>query len=506
MPTKVASAVPKEPQSSRLVSVPTDVRTDHLNLGYLPSKPQLSIKQAVALSMLAPYNFTITYQEGRINPADPLSRRSDHNEPGQVQKARQATLPNFQARFVGVIRERHTRCAEIAPLMRVALAHADGALTLQEALLQAQEKDEFVTGGKWARSGSAKTSEGLAVLLWHRDKSTGLLMKGEQIYVPPIVRGEVMRVCHDSPSAGHLGKARTTARIAASYTWKGIKQDVKQYCRSCHICQTSKVARQPPYGPLQPLPVPNQPFEEITMDFVTDLPPVDDRIGGYYDSILVTVDRLTKWTEYIPCSKRVDGAQLGRIFLERIYSRFGSPKGIVSDRGTVFTSGWWQTFCEYVDVERRLSVAYHPQTDGQTERMNRVLEQYLRSYCSKEQDDWEWRHPLAQSAYNTSVHAVTRMTPAKMLLGYEPRTPANDVGLISEADVDALERVQRMEDDRQKAKTLLMAAQEYNKRRYDKKVTPHVFRVDDWVMLRTEMLITPTDRADPGSTLQESFI
>jgi transposase InsO family protein len=520
--------------------VPTDVRTDHLNLQHLPAKPQLSIKQAVALSMLAPYHFTITWRPGKTNPADPLSRRADHYVPGEVENARQAVLPAFQERFV----EGHPDGARTAPkgslnhtrttheprpvptapggdtvrvvnvaaiMMTLRLApieaeerpleegHVAPEMTLNEALLQEQQEDPFVKGGTWARKIPAYTNEGQAVPLWHVDPDTKLLMKGDQVYAPPLMRGEVLDLCHDTLGTGHMGKARTKARVQARFIWKGVKKDVERYVRLCHTCQTTKVNRQLPYGPLQPLPVPERPFDEITMDFITDLPPVSDGRGDYLDCILVVVDRFTKWVEYMPCNKRVDGAQLARLFLDRIYSRFGAPKGIVSDRGTVFTSKWWGAFCKYLDIKRRLSVAYHPQTDGQTERMNQVLEQYLRSYCSKEQDDWEWRLPLAQSAYNTSVHAVTQMTPAKALLGFEPRTPANDAGLLDETDVDGLDRIHRMEDDRALARTLLLEAQEYSKQRYDKGVTPHEFAEKQWVMLRTDhiKLKRPSKKLSP---------
>jgi hypothetical protein len=500
--------------------VPTDVRTDHLNLQHLPAKPQLSIKQAVALSMLAPYNFTITWRPGKTNPADPLSRRADHYVPGEVENARQAVLPGFQKRFqegkpesaqtrhVGSL-ALHKGCLMVAQVLNVAAVRARLAtgsvymapvsssqrqgnsqqLPLEEALLQEQQVDPWVRGGTWARQDLPIKDGQRAEPLWKVDPETKLLMKGAQIYVPPLLRGEVLRLCHDNPSAGHGGKARTMSRVRARYFWKGVKKDVEQYVRFCHICQTTKVVRQLPYGPLQPLPVPSYPFEEISMDFITDLPPLSDGRGGYVDSILVIVDRLTKWVEYIPCSKRVDGAELARLFVDRIYSRFGAPRGIVSDRGSVFTSKWWGAFCDYLEVKRRLSVAYHPQTDGQTERMNQVLEQYLRSYCAKEQDDWEWRLPLAQVAYNSSEHAVTKMSPAEALLGYKLRTPANVVGLgVTEAagDCDVQDRISKMEDDRALAKTLLLEAQEYSRKRYDEGITPHPFKEKDWVMLRTD--------------------
>ena len=144
--------------------------------------------------------------------------------------------------------------------------------------------------------------------------------------------------------------------------------------------------RHRPYGEMQPLPFPQGPFQELSMDFITDLPP-SNRNGSVYDAVLVVVDRYTKMSRYIPCKKTCTAEKLVTLFYEEVICRYGVPNGIVSDRGSVFTSGYWSSFCYEAHVKRRLSTAFHPQTDGQTERQNQTLEQYLRCYCSEHQSD-----------------------------------------------------------------------------------------------------------------------
>lgn len=143
--------------------------------------------------------------------------------------------------------------------------------------------------------------------------------------------------------------------------------------------------------------------------------------GKEYDSILVIVDRFTKLALYIPVTKKITAAELAEIFMVHVFRRFGAPAGMTSDRGSVFTSAFWLTFCWYLGVRRRLSTAFHPQTDGQTENMNQTLEHYLRCYYNYQQNDWTRKLSLAEFTYNSSRHSTTGLTPFFALMGYHPR-------------------------------------------------------------------------------------
>jgi len=182
-----------------------------------------------------------------------------------------------------------------------------------------------------------------------------------------------------------------------------MRREVQAYCSDCLQCRRSVSAKHKPYGLLQPLKPPERAWEDVTMDFITELPP--SRVSGsVYDSILVIVDRLTKMTHYVPARADWDGTDLAQAWIREVIRLHGVPKRIISDRGPLMNAKHWKTFNHYINSMRVLSSAYHPQTDGQTERQNQTLEQYLRCYCCLEQDDWARWLPIAEFAYNDSLN------------------------------------------------------------------------------------------------------
>jgi transposase InsO family protein len=154
--------------------------------------------------------------------------------------------------------------------------------------------------------------------------------------------------------------------LKATYWWYGMKRDVAEYVALCDTCQRVKAEHQRPARLLHPLQVPEWKWEEIDMDFIVGLP----RTQTGYDSILVTMDRLTKVAHFIPVKTTYSGPQLTELYMSRIVCLHGVPKKIVSDRGTQFTSKFWERLHETLDTQLCFSSAYHPQTDGQTERVN----------------------------------------------------------------------------------------------------------------------------------------
>jgi len=182
----------------------------------------------------------------------------------------------------------------------------------------------------------------------------------------------------------------------------------------CHRIQAPRHAR---HGINMPLQAPSWPWEGVTMDFVTDLP---ESTASGYTGILVIVDRLTKMAIYLPCRKDIDSPELARLFFEHVICKRGVPDNIVTDCCTQFTSRFWTRVCSHLSTVHRLSTAFHPQTDGQTERQNQMMEQYLRAFCHYEQDNWVELLPLAEIAYNDAIHASTRMTPFWANYHYHP--------------------------------------------------------------------------------------
>jgi len=175
------------------------------------------------------------------------------------------------------------------------------------------------------------------------------------------------------------------------------------------------VVRHAPYGLLKSNEAPDRPWKSIAMNFITDLP----KSGGY-DTILVVIDRLTKRSEFIPCSKDLDAQQFTNLFMKEIVRLHGLPQDIITGRGTLFTSDRWKETTGRLGIEQRLSTAFHLQTDRQTERTNPILQQYLRAYLNYQQDDWCGYPPLAEFAYNNGDQETIKNTPYFANYGIHP--------------------------------------------------------------------------------------
>jgi transposase InsO family protein len=191
-------------------------------------------------------------------------------------------------------------------------------------------------------------------------------------------------------------------------------------------------------------------MKELSMDFVTGLPEVHYQ-GRDVDAILVVVDRFTKHTVFLPVSKTIDAVELAELFHREVELNFGAPEGIVSDRGSIFTGNFWSSLCFQSRIKTRLSTGFHPQTDGQTERMNQVLEHYLRCFCTDSATNWPRLLREAQFASNAANNSTTGMSPQMALMGYEPEFRIRVEDDTSQTGVpDAVARVKMLEAKRQK--------------------------------------------------------
>jgi hypothetical protein len=299
----------------------------------------------------------------------------------------------------------------------------------------------------------------------------------------PEDKARALEECHYNPMAGHFGARKTLEKLSRRYTWKGMTKDVANYCNDCLRCKRSTAARHRPYGPLAPLPPPSAPWNEVTFDFITELPP--SKISGLvYDSIMVVVCRLTKMAHYIPARADWDGIDLAQAWIREVIRLHGVPSRVISDRGPLMNATHWETFNHYLNSKRVLTSAYHPETDGQTERQNQTLEQYLRIYCALEQDDWALWISIAEFAYNDSVHATTGITPFKANLGRDPRSANWPSMALGEGESPLAEGVAaRILSLQAECKRKIVAANAYQKQYSDKKRLPIPFAVGDKVLV-----------------------
>ena len=177
----------------------------------------------------------------------------------------------------------------------------------------------------------------------------------------------------------------------------------------------SKPQRHRPYGLLKQLLIPEQPWNSISMNFIEKLPP-----SSGFDTILVIVDRLTKQSIFIPTVDTINAQLLTKLFVLHVFSKHGVLSHVTSDRGTEFVSSFFQTFGKALDMKLHFTSRYHPEGDGQTERTNQTVKQYLRVYCNYQQDNWSELLPLAEFTYNNAPNATTGVTPFFANKGYHP--------------------------------------------------------------------------------------
>lgn len=311
---------------------------------------------------------------------------------------------------------------------------------------------------------------------------SGLFYYQDRIFVPKDsgLIPQLLAEFHSSPVGGHLGIKATFAHLLAVYFWSRMHLDVKQFVNQCATCQHNKYSTHAPYGLLQPLPTPNQVWEDISMDFITNLPSSTNKIV-----IWVVVDRSTKFAHFLALPTHFSAQYLASIFLAEIYRLHGIPKTIVSDRDKVFLSNFWKELFKVVGTTLAFSSSYHPQTNGQTEVLNRCLETYLRCFVNDEPNHWTCYLPLAEFWYNTSFHSAIGMSPFQALYGRSP--PSISTYVPGSSKVAALDEILSKSTEISKVlKFNLYRArnrmvQQANLRRCDKS-----FEIGEWVYLRLQ--------------------
>jgi len=257
---------------------------------------------------------------------------------------------------------------------------------------------------------------------------------------------------------------------------------MKRYVEGCNACQHNKNRTEQPADKLMPNSIPEKPWTHILADFITKLP-----LAQGYDSILVVVDRLTKMVYFIPTTKKTSAKGLARLFRGNVWKLHGLPESIISDRGPQFAAGLMRELNGMLRIKSKLSTAFHPQTDGQTERVNQELEQYLRMFIDHRQEQWSEWLGTAEFAYNNKVHSSTRTSPFKAnyrqnpRMGFEERKKGKYAG--------AKKFIEKMKEIQEEAKATLEKAQADMKKYADKKRSDiEEYKVGDLVMLSTKDL------------------
>jgi hypothetical protein len=409
--------------------------TYHNPLTFFSVQPTLSRRQARWSEFLSRFHFVVRYTPGAGNPADSLSR-----------------LPAPLAAMV-------TLAVTVSEFNSDLLARIKAETLLDPHLQDPQHTRKYTQElGYWTHQG--------------------------RIVVPTSMQADIISEHHSNVVAGHFSWSRTLDLISRHFWWPKLRETVQQYVSGCVSCQRGKSSTKRPFGLLQPLEIPDSRWQIITMDFITDLP----QSGRGNDTIMVIVDKLTKYVHLVPTTKTCNSEEAARLFIANVYQYHGVPKTLISDRDSRFTSEFWKAFCKRLGMQPRFSTSFHPQTDGQTERTNRVLEEVLRHFIDGNHTNWEELLPLAAFAMNNAISSSTRETPFFLNHGTHPNTPVTLS--LPEVQLPTLDAVfQDMGSTLSRIKELLRAAQDRQKTYADDRFRrPHTFTEGEQVLLSTRNL------------------
>jgi hypothetical protein len=399
------------------------VLTDHKNLEYFSTVRKLSERQMRWQLILSKFNPIIRYRPGKEGGLPDALTRRDQDLP----KEGDERLDYRMAQLIpdGMIQGNTIRLAPAA----VGRSFTDRLRTLWEEG-KAQDKD-FNQLLATVRQGSRVFPTDLAspvkvsVSDCSIDENGDLRFRGRP-WVPNYepLRTAIIQELHDSTLTGHPGKNGTVAVVSRDFFWPNLQTTVKQFVRNCGVCGRTKVWRDRKQGLLRPLPVPEQQWQEISVDFIGPLP-----LSQGYDMITVFTDRLSKGVLLAASHSTITSEDFAKLFISSCYALHGLPRAIVSDRGPQFIGQAWQTVCKLLRIERRISTAFHPQTDGATERTNTEVEVLLTQWANEEQDNWAIWLPVVQLALNGRDSTSTGVSPFFLSHGYPLRTidPLTDV-------------------------------------------------------------------------------
>ncbi|KAK5772151.1 hypothetical protein PVK06_048424 [Gossypium arboreum] len=365
------------------------VYSDHKSLKYLMTQRDLNLRQRRWLELLKDYELVIDYHPGKANVvADALSRKS-----------------LFALRAMNV----HL---SILP-DNVLVAELKAKPLLAHQIREAQKVDEELLA-KRAECVLNNESE------FQIDDDDCLRFRS-RLCVPKNSEliSIILNEAHCSRMAIHLGSTKMYNDLKRRFWWHGMKRDISDFVSRCLICQQVKAEHQVPSGLLQPITIPEWKWDRVTIDFVSGLP----LSASKKDAVWVVVDRLTKSAHFVPVRTDFSMDKLAELYVSQIVRLHGVPISIVSDRDPRFTSRFWKKLQEALGTKLHFSTAFHPQTDGQSERIIQILEDMLRCCILEFSGSWERYLSLIEFAYNNRFQSSIRMAPYEALYGRKCRTP-----------------------------------------------------------------------------------
>ena len=444
------------------------VYTDHATLRHFTDQPDLTRRQARWTEKMQDYDFEIKYLPGKLNiVADALSRR-----------------PDLQLNAIFQIVTDPQMAQQIQEMIPKDLEFQAILHTLQGRPVDKVPPTSLLAHYSLGEDG-----------ILRYDQTRICIPKGP-------LRAQILHDHHDIPTAGHQGIERTYTTIHKLFYWPRMNNDVRNYVKSCDSCQRIKASQQVPAGLLQPLPIPQQPWDQVSMDFIVQLPVT--KAG--FDAIVVFVDTFSKMVHLAPTKTTASAPDTARIFFDQVVKLHGLPKSIVSDRDAKFTSKFWKSLFQTMGTKLAMSTAFHPQTDGQTERANRTLEDMLRAFVSYRQNDWDQFLATAEFACNNAPNASTGMSPFRVNYGRDPYNPYTAITKIPDEIPATTEFLEGLTNSTKIATDALVLAKANQERNANKSRRDVSFEVGQQVLLSANHINLASQALRPTKKLQHRFI
>ena len=418
------------------------IHTDHESLKHLKGQHKLNKRHARWMEFIETFPYVIKYKQGKENVvADALSRRY-------------ALISTLDAKLLGF------ECIK-------SLYVSDDDFG---EIYQACEKS---ASGEYFR---------------HDD----YLFRKNKLCVPKCSLRELLLLeSHGGGLMGHFGIAKTLVVLHEHFFWPHMKRDVERICGRCVTCKQAK-SRVNSHGLYTPLSIPTAPWIDISMDFLLGLP----RSKRGRDSIFVVVDRFSKMAHFIPCHKSDDASHVADLFFREVIRLHGMPRTIVSDRDSKFLSYFWKTLWGKLGTKLLFSTTCHPQTDGQTEVVNRTLSTLLRAVIKTNIKSWEECLPHVEFAYNRSVHSATQFSPFEIVYGFNPLTPLDlsHLPVHEHTNLDGEKRADFVKQIHEKARMNIERRTKQYAEQANKGRRKVIFEPGDWVWLHMRKERFPLQR------------
>jgi hypothetical protein len=388
------------------------------------------------------FEFDIIHKPGIQNRSDPLSRRK-YPEPTEEQIARGYTLQNdcTTDTFLQAVKEGYLKDHYYQETNKINLRH---------------QKFHQENG------------------LWYCNK---------RLCIPndDSLKTYIFNQLHDLPTGGHLSREKTLESITRRFFWPSLRKETILYCKTCPTCLRSKHENKKPAGLMQPIPTPDYPWQQVTMDLLLKLP---NTINGH-NAAVVFVDRLTKMVRWEPCNITVTAEGVAKIYINTIIRNHGFPKVLISDRDPRFISGFWQELQKLIGTKLKMSTAAHAQTDGQTENANKTLLQLLRSYAGNNPNNWDELLALAELAYNSHIQQSTGKSPFYCNHGRHPDMPIDG---ILPTDINGVEQlINNIHKALTEIKEKLTKSQEQQRKQANKKRRDITYQEGDKVLVSSKL-------------------